>query len=869
MRHFTFAASLAGLLSLTTTLSAAEPLFPFVISYDAPANSTNVAHWLHRPAGKFGFVRVADGALATDDGPLRLWAANLCFEACFPSHEQAERLAARLARFGIGCVRFHHMDNRHIWGASPDKLTIDPLMLERLDYLIYQLKQQGIYSNLNLHVSRSLGRAEGFVAEEGRPNYDKGLDNFEPRMIAVQKQYARDLLTHVNPYTKSAYTDEPAIAFVEINNENALFDTWQRGHLATLPETYSSLFRDLWNQWLRDKYRDTNTLRTAWESGAAPLGPTLINNGSFEQPLETNWHLEVDQDGQTRTSIRAGGPRDSRYLHLEVLHRGATPWRPQLINQGFALKKGEPYSLSFMARSDRQRELQLNVMMAHAPWQRLGLSTHVQVEDQWREHRLTFIADRDDSLARITFSSLAEGTFDLAAVKLCQGGIEGVAEGESLQEDNIAVLQPGSINRTVQARRDFVDFLWDTEQSYWTGMYRYLKKDLQVRSLVCGTQLSYSPIRLQAAMDFVNAHAYWQHPSFPGRPWDSNNWYVRNVALVNSPGGTLASLAARRVIGKPYTVSEYNHPNPNQFAAEGFPMLAAFAGFQGWDALYAFAYAHNGEYEPRRISSFFDIKADTCRLVHMPACAALFVRGDVKRAEQLDAVVVSPVAEREALYETMDPWSLTAERFGSGPLRSLQHGIGMQLQDTSEVQPPRITSPTNESDAAALLSDTGQLRWDATVPGAGYFWADTPRTKLFTGFVHGRSFAMSGVTLTIGKSKLDWATVSLVCLDGQSFSDSGRVLIAATGWQQNQNARLQNLGDDRATLGRQWGDAPVLCEGIAAEITLPVTNREVRLFPLDESGNRRKGIVIPAASGGAKVIIGPQHRSVWYEVVIP
>jgi hypothetical protein len=115
------------------------------------------------------------------------------------------------------------MDNHSIWGDSPDHLTIDPKRLERLDYLIAELKGQGIYVDVNLHVSRWFDEAEGFVARQQRPNYDKGLDNFEPRMIELQKKYARDLLAHVNPYTKNRYAAEPAVAFVEINNENALF----------------------------------------------------------------------------------------------------------------------------------------------------------------------------------------------------------------------------------------------------------------------------------------------------------------------------------------------------------------------------------------------------------------------------------------------------------------------------------------------------------------------------------------------------------------------------------------------------------------------------------------------------------------------
>ncbi len=123
------------------------------------------------------------------------------------------------------------MDNRSIWGDSPNHLTIDPKRLERLDYLIAQFKQHGVYVDMNLHVSRWFDQAEGFTARQQRPEYDKGLDNFEPRMIELQKKYARDLLTHVNPYTKNSYATEPAVAFVEINNENALFSQWSWGQL--------------------------------------------------------------------------------------------------------------------------------------------------------------------------------------------------------------------------------------------------------------------------------------------------------------------------------------------------------------------------------------------------------------------------------------------------------------------------------------------------------------------------------------------------------------------------------------------------------------------------------------------------------------
>jgi hypothetical protein len=713
---------------LVSAAAADEPLFPFVISYHpqagsrqagtAPANVTNLSAWLDRPAGRRGFVRAENGHLVTRAGPIRFWGTNLCFEACFPSHQQAERLAARLARLGINCVRLHHMDSRSIWGDSPNKLTIDPQKLERLDYLIDQLKRHGVYVDINLHVSRWFGEPDGFVAREARPNYDKGLDNFEPRMIQLQKKYARDLLTHVNPYTQTAYTREPAVALIEISNEDALFAIWNGGQLDRLPEPYATTFRKLWNAWLRKKYGSTERLGQAWAAG-------------------------------------------------------------------------------------------------------LGAN-------------------------------------------------------QRLEDDSVPVLRRRGPNRTPAARSDFADFLWDTERDYWWGMYRFLKDELGVRSLVSGTQLSYSPVHVQAGLDYIDAHAYWKHPSFPGRPWDPRNWTVHNVALVNSPGGTLASLAGRRVAGMPLSVSEYNHPAPNVYAAEGFPLIAAFGAFQGWDGIFSFAYSHNTDFEPRRITSFFDIKSDTPKLAHMPACAALFVRGDVAGARTTLLVPLSRQAEKAKLHKTLSAWTLTAENLGlDDPRASLLHAVALDIgkgtfpagRGQGWTSHPRHPVPQlKQKDAQVFVSDTGQLRWDVSQQGAACFIADTPRTKLFTGFVRGRTFRLGKVTLAIGKTRLDWATVSMVCMDGGGFDQPGRILITATGWVQNQDAQLEHLENDRVTLQDRWGSEPVLCEGVPAQITLPVPAERVRWFPLDESGSRRAAAACDEQDGHALLKLGPTYHTVWYEV---
>jgi len=863
---------------LPATAAAEEDLFPFVISYDAPQNVTNLSAWLHRPAGRHGLVRSQAGRLVTDAGPIRFWGTNLCFEGCFPSHEQAERVAARMARLGINCVRMHHMDAYSIWGDSPNKTIIDPKKLDRLDYLIHQLKLHGIYTNINLHVSRTLGEAEGFVADPGRPKYDKGLGNFEPRMIELQKKYARDLLTHVNPYTKTAYASEPAVALVEISNEDALFTVWERRQLDGLGEPYATTFRKLWNAWLRKKYGDSGRLRQAWNAGEWPLGKEMLANGDFARPPEGTWNMERDARTGVEWSVASTGPGNSRSLRVMVIRQGEVAWRPQLTQTGIALKKGTPYTLTCSLRSDQKRQIGVNCMMAHEPWQRLGLSADLDVGPEWTSYRRTFIAEQDDENARITFTGLKPGLYELARISLRPGGVVGLAGEERIEDDSVPVLRRGELGMTEAARCDFIDFLWDTERDYWWGMYRYLKDELGVRSLVSGTQLSYSPVYVQAGLDYIDAHSYWNHPSFPNRPWDPRDWFVRNVALVNSPGGTLAGLAARRIEGMAYTVSEYNHPEPNVYAAEGFPMIAAFGSFQAWDGIFPFTYSHNTEFEPRRITGFFDVKGVTLRIAHMAACAALFLRGDAAEARETVLVPLTREAERSKLHETLSPWRLTAGDFGVDPRAALLHRVALQLDSGARFHRARHVENASgarldrtrhvENVPHGYVSDTGQLRWDVSREGAGYFVADTPRTKLFTGFVAGRTFELGEVTLRIGKTRLDWATVSMVAIDGQTLDQPGRILIAATGWARNQGAELEDLGGDRVTLRDQWGSEPVLCEGIPAEIRLPVAADRVQFYPLDESGNRRAAVPCTEIDGKAVLPLDPKHRTVWYEAQI-
>jgi hypothetical protein len=215
-------------------------------------SAADASDLLDAPAGKHGFLTVrGDQFIFADGTPIRFWGVNIVAGNVFMPHEQAERTAARLARFGCNMVRLHHMDadwaHPNIFDNSfDDTQHFSADSLDRLDYLVSQLKQRGIYIYLDLLVHRKFKAGDGVRDWAQVDNGAKIVAHYDPRIIALQKQYAHDLYTHRNPYTGLRYCDDPVIAMSEIINESSLF--WEGGY-GRVPASYLTELDDRYRQW--------------------------------------------------------------------------------------------------------------------------------------------------------------------------------------------------------------------------------------------------------------------------------------------------------------------------------------------------------------------------------------------------------------------------------------------------------------------------------------------------------------------------------------------------------------------------------------------------------------------------------------------
>ncbi len=849
--------------AFASTTRAAD-LAPFVLPWDdASESATNIADWLHAPAGKYGHVRAEeDGHLYVGTERLRLFGVNLCFGACFPDHEDAEKIAARMAKFGINAVRFHHMDMRTFPNGirsdkSGDTRALSPDALDRLDYLIAQLKAHGIYTNLNLLVSRPFNSADGFPDEMDDLAWkDTHIVGFwNERSQELQEEYARKLLTHWNPYTESTYAEDPAVAIVEINNENGLIHSWLGGKVDTLPDVFREDLRGQWNAWLASRYGDTDAVHLFWGVKEEPLGDELLTNAEFSGG-EASWNVERHGTAQADVDVDTGA------LRVSVTQASDAAWHVQVNQGGLSLHADRAYTLTVRARSDLETAASVAVGQAHAPWQSLGFSGAMRLNTDWQTFRFVFTLNASDNNARVNISGLGDeiASVWIDEVSLRPGGVVGMREGESVDAANIPLFQRGDIGeRTAEAGADWMRFLWDTERAYWQRMYRYLKDNLGVRAQIVGTIIGNAPANLMAELDAVDTHAYWRHPSFPGRPWDSENWTVDNVSMVTEPGGALAGLAKRRVEGKPHLCTEYNHAAPNTYSAEAPLLLAAVAATQDWDGVFLFSYSHRQDnWRTDRIPNFFDIDQHPLKMANLISAAALFHRGDMRPAEDEVVVGLTTEDEIELLRQDGRAWNLVhAGTLGVDNDATIRHRVAIRTGADLTLTAPDASGP--------LQSDTGEFAWDASVEGRERVVIDTPRTKSVIGFTDGDEFALAGVTIQPGETRQGWSTISVTLVEGDSFEGPGRAIIIATGDAENTNMGWKDA--TRTSVGRNWGEAPSLVEVVPASIALAVDPSRVSAWALDELGGRDQEVTVGAdGDDGSLLRVGPPHRTLWYEV---
>ena len=818
------------------------------------ASSVSLARLNAEPAGRHGFVSIAAGHFIDGRGErLRLFGTNVTGDSCFPSAEIAPRLAKRLRQYGFNCVRLHFMD--FSWGtdkrdslwADPATGTLSAANLAKLDRFIAECAANGIYINLNLHVGRvypGSPQLPGSLAFR----FSKSVDRWYEPFVAQMEEFCRHLLERVNPNTGRRYADEPAIACIEINNENTMMRD-QLDDYRRLPAPIRAAFEQRWTAWLKQRYGTTAALRQAWSRDVIPLGDERLADA-------TKWLVQ-----------NAGGAESVLEQSVERLRwvaakAGSQSWNLQLQYKGLALDPGR-YTLSFRARSDARQQVGICVMLDAEPWGSVGLRRTLTLTLDWQPFVLSGPVTQATAPGplRLNISLLNQtGAIELESVSLRPGGGTGLGEGQDVAS-TVALPSPTAVDSVM---RDYWRFLIATEMVTTRRLVRLLKDEIGCRMPVADTQVSYGGaagvLREGVLCDYVDIHGYWEHPRYtrdPEKGWVKGFSIANTSQVTNAAGGTLGGLGPYRIKGRPFSVSEYNTPAPNDHGAELFPLFTAVASLQDWDAFYSYTYRDFGkDYENTFIKRWFHLIGRANVLVHAPACSLAFRRA-----------MVSPSAG--GICCTLPTATIPELAMQHGGLRDLWRELGgdvaatwlrqvvVELSDSEEKA--RLSGELSVP-AGERLSDTGQLRWHPEDPRGAWFALDAPSVKFLIGHVGGRSLRVGDVVFDLAERPWPrelpaYACVSLVALDELPIASSKRLLLAASARTENSNLQWD---EERTSFPvNDWGVRPTLSESVPLTVTLP--GASVRAVALDPSG-------MPAAAlqvDGTSVKLCSEDRTLW------
>jgi hypothetical protein len=212
-------------------------------------------------AGQDGFVQAKgmDFIFEKTGRPVRFWAVNAGCD--FDDRSAVRYLARRLAKLGVNLVRVHG----RVWDAGADDLkTIDRRRLDQLHYYVKAMADEGIYTKISFYFPLWAGMKDAY----GFPGYKQGdhpfaLLFFHPRFQEIYKTWARELMTTTNPHTGRSLADDPAVAILEVVNEdNFLFWTFKPG--TNPPGESMKPLEAAFGKWLIDKYGSLDQAVADW-----------------------------------------------------------------------------------------------------------------------------------------------------------------------------------------------------------------------------------------------------------------------------------------------------------------------------------------------------------------------------------------------------------------------------------------------------------------------------------------------------------------------------------------------------------------------------------------------------------------------------
>jgi hypothetical protein len=861
------------LLVLCSTAQDRTRWFEFYLPWnDSSKTVTDMSAYLDAPAGKHGFLQVTpDGHFKFENKPGNerfVGVVNVAV-ANFPTKEQAKIIAARMAKFGINLVRIHLMDVEGVYGlfqnSSQNTLQISADRLDKMDYFIKCMKDKGIYFNFCIHAGRVYKTGDG-IDSPVKNDQSKYITLFNQKLIDLQKDFAQKIIGHVNPYTKLTYANDPAMATVELTNENSLFNGWLgwQGDFIFGETTggigpfYSNELDVKFNNWLAGKYENDSLLAAAWKGEGSTAVTELVKNGSFEQNL-TNWASWINSPTVqgTFTADNTVAKDGTKSLKANVTKTGEYGWYFQIKTNNFSVKKNASYKLSFYARAYVEKELYMDIM-ENETWKYIAGPAFTTSKD-WKRYEVFFTSSFQSNKVIVQFNfGKQTGTFWLDSVSITESFGTGLETGETLAEKNVKRVKNSEIGKYSKQRvGDNAEFYFDIEKKYTDELSAYLKNNLDVQCPITFTNnyFGLADMYAQSQADYIDFHMYWDHPNFPNG-WSNIDFSLNNKSiLLNPEGSTINKMPLTKVKNMPHVLSEYNHAYPYIFQTEAPSLLFAYGSFFDLDGIMWHAYYdYMNNFSQRYQDMFFDIAMHPVMMTQM-LLALPYRMGYIQKAKTFAEgnYRTRDIFDNTKTYQDNEIINIENAEYGTS---FLQHGFRHgNFEADSTYLTGKLANP-----GKVITTETNELKWDGNL---GVFTVNNPYWQGATGYLGGKNIELENITISnvTTTDNLNFASIQLISLDSLPISKSKRMMFLSS-------ARLENQGlkwNETKTSLLSAGGTKALCEPVEAVVTFKSSKADsLSVYVLTPTGNRSDSLLVNQSAESVKFSIN--KNTLWYEI---
>ena len=213
-------------------------------------------------AGEHGFVGVKDGQFifSANGQPVRFWAVNGPPQDL--KGEELRACARMLAKHGVNLVRVHG-------GCFNPDGDVDMAKVRHALEIVEAMKAEGIYTHFSIYFPLWLTPKAGMSwlqGYDGKKHPFAALQ-FNPDFQAMYRKWWTALLTTPSPATGRRLIDEPAVASLEMQNEDSFF--FWTFTTENVPDPQLRMLEKQFGDWLVKKYGTLDAALARWKGQKA------------------------------------------------------------------------------------------------------------------------------------------------------------------------------------------------------------------------------------------------------------------------------------------------------------------------------------------------------------------------------------------------------------------------------------------------------------------------------------------------------------------------------------------------------------------------------------------------------------------------